>query len=315
MTATETIGALVFLGFLGIVYLAEVRLGFIYVLGKVRGKLKKGVFTSKWAWAVHFLAVVGVMCFLWAYFVEPYRVEVSVVRVETEKIAAGSFRIVQISDTHCDVKGRNEEKVVGLVNSLGADVVVFTGDAVNTGEALGRFKGMLGRLEAKLGKFAVRGNHDVWYWGGLDLFGGTGFKVLDGETAVVVKDGEEIRFSGIGYGDTGVSKGLLGSLLAEGFNVLLYHTSDIADYLKGFNVDLYLAGHTHGGQVALPFYGAIVTLSKNGKKYEAGQYDLGGTVLYVNRGIGMERGLPVRFWARPEVTVIDVVAKMVVERP
>jgi hypothetical protein len=73
-------------------------------------------------------------------------------------------------------------------------------------------------------------------------------------------------------------------------------------------VDLYCAGHTHGGQVALPLYGALITFSKYGKKYEAGLYREGETWLYVNRGIGMEGGSTprVRFWAPPEVTVIEV---------
>jgi predicted MPP superfamily phosphohydrolase len=67
------------------------------------------------------------------------------------------------------------------------------------------------------------------------------------------------------------------------------------------------AGHIHGGQVALPFYGALVTLSRTGKTYESGLYRVGGTWLHVSRGLGMEGGhIPrVRFWARPEVTVIE----------
>jgi predicted MPP superfamily phosphohydrolase len=67
-------------------------------------------------------------------------------------------------------------------------------------------------------------------------------------------------------------------------------------------------GHTHGGQIALPLYGALITFSKYVKRYEAGLYREGETWLYVNRGIGMEGGpVPrVRFWARPEVTVIEI---------
>jgi predicted MPP superfamily phosphohydrolase len=73
--------------------------------------------------------------------------------------------------------------------------------------------------------------------------------------------------------------------------------------------DLYLAGHTHGGQIALPFYGALITYSRYDKKYEAGLYREGSTTLYVNRGLGLaHEPMPeARFWARPEVTVIDLV--------
>ena len=73
-------------------------------------------------------------------------------------------------------------------------------------------------------------------------------------------------------------------------------------------MNLYLCGHTHGGQVALPFYGALVTLSRQGKKFEAGKYTIGKTLLYVNRGIGLEAwpAPPVRFLVRPEIAVFDI---------
>jgi uncharacterized protein len=93
------------------------------------------------------------------------------------------------------------------------------------------------------------------------------------------------------------------------FTILLYHTPDeILDVAATHRVDLYCAGHTHGGQVALPFYGALVTLSKFYKKYERGLHREGSTWLYVTRGIGMEGGPAprVRFLARPEVTVIEL---------
>jgi predicted MPP superfamily phosphohydrolase len=73
-------------------------------------------------------------------------------------------------------------------------------------------------------------------------------------------------------------------------------------------VDPYLAGHTHGGQVALPFYGALATLSAFGKEFESGLHRVADTWEYTNRGIGMEGGAAprMRFAARPEVTVIEV---------
>ena len=75
------------------------------------------------------------------------------------------------------------------------------------------------------------------------------------------------------------------------FTVMLYHYGDAVEELATpGNVDLLLAGHTHGGQVALPFYGALVTFARFGKRYEGGLYRVRDTWLYVNRGIGMEGG-------------------------
>jgi predicted MPP superfamily phosphohydrolase len=92
------------------------------------------------------------------------------------------------------------------------------------------------------------------------------------------------------------------------FSIFLYHYPDEIENVTPHGIDLYCAGHTHGGQIALPFYGALITLSKYGKRFEGGTYRVDNTWLNVNRGIGMEGGPAprVRFWATPEITVIDV---------
>jgi predicted MPP superfamily phosphohydrolase len=98
---------------------------------------------------------------------------------------------------------------------------------------------------------------------------------------------------------------------AGDFRLFLYHFPDAVEEASAANIDLYLAGHTHGGQVRLPFYGALITFSRYDKRYEAGLYRLGAATMYVNRGIGMEGGKAprVRFLDRPEITVIDVAPK------
>jgi len=89
--------------------------------------------------------------------------------------------------------------------------------------------------------------------------------------------------------------------------IFLYHYPDAIYGLAG-RADLYLCGHTHGGQVALPFYGALITLSKYGKRFEGGRYEVGGTTMYVTRGVGMEgyHTPPIRFLAPPEVVFIEL---------
>jgi predicted MPP superfamily phosphohydrolase len=91
-------------------------------------------------------------------------------------------------------------------------------------------------------------------------------------------------------------------------SLLLYHTPDLIETADREEIDLYLAGHTHGGQVRLPFFGAIVTMSAYGKQYEMGLYQLNPTTLYVSRGVGMEgMGLPrVRFLCPPEIVLIEL---------
>lgn len=110
-------------------------------------------------------------------------------------------------------------------------------------------------------------------------------------------------------------KDLLKGLEDDATTIYLHHTPDAVEELlarePGQRVDLFLCGHTHGGQVCLPFWGAIVTFSRQHKKYERGLYRVGDVSMYVNRGVGLEGGaVPrLRFLSRPEVVVIDLVCR------
>ena len=308
MTASEKLVLILFLGVIAIVYTAETFLLLAFVFNKLRGAEALKIFCSKPALAVHLLALIGIICFAYGYFVEPYRLKIETVRIQTPKLAKTTLRLIQISDLHCDKKPRNEVKLVRLINEMKPDIIVFTGDSINTSAALERFKETMKNLNAPLAKFAVDGNIDIWYWSKLDLFGGTGFEVLDANIVELQKNGESFYISGVSCRYPTAFGDVLKNVPEDRFSIFLYHYPDLIEDLHNLNVDLYLAGHTHGGQVALPFYGALITLSKFGKKYEAGSYTVGKTMLYVNRGIGMEgsHAPRVRFFARPEITVFDI---------
>ena len=162
----------------------------------------------------------------------------------------------------------------------------------------------------------MRGNWDAWYWKDIDIFGGTGVVELKKEAARLDVAGTSIRVAGAPFasfdeptGERAGIENMLRDVPPEAFTLFLYHTPDlILEAAETGRVDLYCAGHTHGGQVALPLYGALVTLSKFGKRYESGLHREGPTWLYVTRGVGMEGGPAprVRFFARPEITVIEL---------
>jgi predicted MPP superfamily phosphohydrolase len=310
MKVGEIITILIFVGIISAVYAGEAHLILGFVRCKRRGTSTKR-FWSRGAIAIHLLAIAGVICFAYGYFIEPSWIETRTIEIPTSKLHQSAVRLVQISDLHCVRRPGNEKKVVERVNALNADVVVFTGDAVNTLKALPLFKETLRSINAPLGKFAVRGNFDVWKWKNIDFFGGTGFRELDGNSIEIQKDGETFYISGLSCEHPKKLGNLRGTIPENRFSIFLYHYPDLVEDLQHLNVDLYLCGHTHGGQIALPFYGALITMSKFGKKYEAGRYTVGDTVLYVNRGIGMDGGVAprVRFLARPEITVFDIKPK------
>jgi len=320
MSATEKVSLLLFLLIVAAVYTAEFILVILALYDKFSSGRNPTFFFSKPVVVLHFskpvvvlhvIALAGIGCMLYGRFVEPRWVEVNHITLRSDKLKSTSIRIAHISDLHCESRPLNEEKAVRIINSAEPDIVVFTGDALNCEQGLDNFRSTLSQLKAAVGKFAITGNIDARYFSNLDLFKDTGFRCLDANSIALHKDGETFHVTGVKWPHGRRCKRLLGRIPQNQFSILLYHTPDVVEDLADCNVDLYLAGHTHGGQVALPFYGPLLTLSKHGKKYEAGLYHVGDTTVYVNRGLGLEGGRAprVRFLARPEITIIDIVPK------
>lgn len=264
-------------------------------------------------WTDRLLFTVGgvaLLCFLYGLWIEPRWVEVTTVPVEMAEIPPGTppIRVVQLSDFHAPSNLALQRRLPELVAGLRPDLIVFTGDAVNRPGGVAPFRETMRRLAETAPVLAVRGNRDRGAVERVDLFGGTGARELRGAAVEVTVRGVPLAFVGASRrGDwTDVYRALRRQ--PEGrIAVYVAHSPDVTDDVARWGADLVLAGHTHGGQVALPGYGALWTSSRFGKRFEAGLYEVDGARLYVNRGIGMEATLPpVRFLARPEVTVLEL---------
>ena len=98
-------------------------------------------------------------------------------------------------------------------------------------------------------KLPVRGNFDVWFWHNLDLFGGTGFQALEMGSLTLEKNGEKIVISGLSCEYPDAMRNVVTKIPKNVFSVFAYHYSDFAEGMGDLNVDLYLSGHTHGGEI------------------------------------------------------------------
>jgi len=309
---TEMIKAAILAFAIFAIYLFESILLVSRVLSRLKiiPRRKRGRAFRIAAICLHVVAAAGILCALYAVLIEPRWIEVVNVDVPTERLKHATLTVAQISDLHCDAARCNEDEVVRIINDLRPDIIVFTGDAVNSPEGLPLFRDTLSRLKANIGKFAVRGNVDRNY-SDEELVGGTGFQMLNDKHMVCTKDGESFCITGISEKYIGQAHAVLSRAhLHAGrdtFTIFLHHYPHLVDDVYPGFVDLSLSGHTHGGQIALPFYGAVMTFSPAGKKYERGAYHTRGALLYVNRGIGTEN-TPVRarFLARPEITVFHI---------
>ena len=209
-----------------------------------------------------------------------------------------SHRIVHFSDLHYKGNRPYLQRVVGKINELSADFVCFTGDIVESKPYLGEALQLL--KEIRFPVFGVPGNHDYWSGASFDevvrSFKATGGAWLvdeqtctaDGKVAIIGSAGKHIAFM---QGDTAAKR------------LLLTHYPILVDRLQNEKFDLILAGHSHGGQVRIPFLGAPI-LPNNVGQYDKGLFRTAAGPLYVNPGIGTWL-LPVRFCCRPEITVIE----------
>jgi predicted MPP superfamily phosphohydrolase len=311
MSKAENFRVLLFMGFILTVYALAAWVLVRMLLQRFgHAAPSKGRYQSWFRRAVLAVAGAGLLCLAYAYFIEPYWLTVSQIRISSAKLPRGAqpLRIVHISDIHSDPKPRLEGRLPQAIAAEHPDVIVFTGDAINSPDGLPVFRACLTELAKIAPTFVVKGNWDAWYWKNLNLFEGTGATELDGDAVRAEIRGVPIWIAGVAVEDEGRMDAALSSIPPEDFSLFLYHYPDLIREAEGRKVDLYCAGHTHGGQVALPLYGALITFSRYGKRYEAGLYHEGATWMYVNRGIGMEGGHAprVRFWARPEITVIEV---------
>ena len=234
--------------------------------------------------------------------------------------AFNGFRIAQISDIHLDefTEPFFLERVVRHVNALAADLVVLTGDFVTHGSltflngqsAAYRCAEILSTLTCPL-RFACLGNHDVAVSSSLviNALTSSGIPVLVDEHVPIERNGS--RFWLAGVNDPGTTNPRLELAVPpqpDGPVILMAHEPDYADTVRqhprGQLVDVMLSGHTHGGQIRLPFLGPLV-LPPMGKIYAEGLFHLGKMQLYVNRGIGAV-GIPFRLNCPPEITIFTL---------
>ena len=269
------------------------------------------------------------LALLWGAFKEPAQPGLSRYSFGTDLLPGGALpiRLLQVSDLHVERLGRREEHLVQMVREVAADIVVLTGDYINLScvddpIAHADARRVLAAIaEAAAGAhpaspvnmYAVLGSPPVDR-NSTPLFDGLPIRLLRDEVVTLdVGQGRQLALLGL---DCTHDPGFDGQQLArvagqapEGlFRVLLYHSPELMPVAPRLGMDLYLCGHTHGGQVRLPLYGAIITSSIMGKRYEMGYYQEGRTHLYVSRGVGLEgMSAPrVRFLCPPEITLFSL---------
>lgn len=200
--------------------------------------------------------------------------------------------------------------MVARVNATHPDLIVLAGDYVSMRASyIEPCIAELGKLSAPMGVYAILGNHDHWVDASLTRQMLSQVGILDlTNTNIAIRRGEASIWL-CGVGDLWTDEQDLDSTLSgvpdEGLRILLSHNPDYADRILDRNVDLVLSGHTHGGQICIPFYGPIVSSSRHPHKYAGGLVHMGSMQVFLTRGVGTIRP-PVRLNCPAEVSILTL---------
>jgi predicted MPP superfamily phosphohydrolase len=263
--------------------------------------------------------ILGSALLAYGMLVEPFRLGVTRLEIRSAKLdnPGTPLRVVHLSDLHVERLTRRERALPALVAGLNPDLILLTGDYLSASycrdpQALADLKTLLARLRAPGGVYACAGTVEVDLPDLLrPVLADAGVLLLDDEAVVAMTGGHPLWIAGVRCtrdpeADGARLRRLWAGAPPGALSVLLYHMPDLLPEAAALGLDLVLAGHTHGGQWRLPGWGALLTNSRYGKRYEAGHYRHGRTHLYVSRGLGMEGfGMPrARFFCPPEVVLI-----------
>jgi len=266
------------------------------------------------------LSLLGVGGAGYGYMVEPNWLKVERVNLKLRRLAPGfqGVRIAQISDIHIGgwMNAERLQRVIDVVSSEKPDLLLVTGDFLighlfnaHSEQLLQELINIFSPLARSIPSFGVLGNHDYWTNSEAvrEMLYSSGIVDLTNSVVTVTLGDAKLHLCGVDdiwEGDVRLDD-VLEKLKDDSCAILLAHEPDFADVsAETGRFDLQVSGHSHGGQVVVPFYGPVI-LPYLGQKYPSGLYRVGQMLQYTNRGVGMIDP-PVRVNCPPEITMFTL---------
>lgn len=276
------------------------------------------------------IAVLGVGCVLYGIFIERFRYQVFRHRLDILPAAAARPLVVlHLSDLHFVRHDPRKSRFLAALPT--PDVTIVTGDFLAEPEAIEAAVEGVRSVRGSLASWFVLGSNDyfipkplnylAYFWKGrkrrrarrgrapalVRALAADGWEELTNVRRDVSLDGLDIEL--LGLDDAHISRHDLRVAprrAAERFGLAVMHSPDSAPEAAALGYGLIVAGHTHGGQVRLPFVGALVTNCSMPPKLASGLIRMGAAVLHTSRGLGTSKYAPFRFWCRPEATFLEL---------
>ena len=274
-------------------------------------------------WILSLIALILFILIGWTLWANT-ALEVNEYEIVNDRIPQGfdGFRIAQISDLHNAEFGERNEKLIQLLSQTDPDIIVITGDLIDSRHTDIEIALDFARQAVKLAPvYYVSGNHEARVREYEDLkmsLVEAGVIVLEDQKVQITREGKSISILGIDdpsfledylFGDSeSVARQAIENLQNEsdGYTVLLSHRPELFNLYVDTGMDLVFSGHAHGGQFRLPFVGGLVAPNQGFfPKYDAGQFTEENTTMIVSRGVGNSI-IPIRFNNRPEIVTVTL---------
>ena len=275
------------------------------------------------------LSVIAILVCL--VIIDNNRIQTTHYEYSNEKIPRefDGFKIVQISDLHNKSFGKNQSRLIKKIKDCSPDIIVFTGDMVSRrAKKLQNAESFIRNAVKICDVYYVEGNHERYSYNYNVYFKpfleGIGVHTLRNKSEKIFKNGKSITVSGLNdpvfTSEYGYDVSLRNEVFCEWiknvtkrdnneFQILLSHRPEYFEKYVQFNADLVLSGHTHGGQVILPFVGGVYAPNQGlFPKYDKGKFTLSSTTMIVCRGLGNSISFP-RINDCPEIVCVTLKSK------
>ena len=277
---------------------------------------KKNIKKKKHNILIYFILVITLL-FLYSKYIEPYNLTIKEYKIENEYLPKSfdGVKIVHFSDIHLGstVDIKYLDKIVNLINKQNPDIVVFTGDMLDKRRTLNdseieSVKKSLSKIKSNLGNYAVSGNHDIKQLDTYKKIMDTNFTILDNEEKLIYYK-ENNPISLVGLSDSSETKINYDVLEKENdyYRFVLCHEPDEYKKISNYSFNVMFSGHSHGGQVRLPFIGKIYT-PIGAKTYYDDYYKLDNKEIFISNGIGTTR-IDIRFNSAPSINLYRLYAQ------
>ena len=265
----------------------------------------------------------------YASYIEPYQLKVRTVTYATDKISQ-PLNVLHISDIQSSQVGDYEASVFEKIKQLNPDLILHTGDLLQPrppatwDSEFTKIAALFDQLSPPLGMYTIEGNTDVFR--PRDFQNGVGpMKILYATEAIIPFDGTNIRIFGLHVRqsrhkryDSSATRDWLNSCRDDELTILLGHMPTFMLHVADMPIDLCLAGHTHGGQIRIPGFGALSVLCEFPRQWGRGYRKIGQTTINVSAGVGSEHadGIPpIRLFCPPEMTMIKITPSLIKQSP